>query len=94
VDVDTPSYSGACPHTFNFTGSIVTTNAGDVTYYWERSDGQKTGSTTLHYSKADLKTITYTWKLSKSGFNWVKIVIESPNNQGFTPKDFTLNCTP
>lgn len=94
ISVDPPTYTGACPKTFNFKANIVTTNAGEVRYYWERSDGQKSPTQTLTYTKADLKTVSYSWTLSKNGLYWVKIFIESPNNQGFEPRDFTLTCNP
>lgn len=91
--VDTPVFTGACPHTFNFTAGITVNMAGTVKYWWTRSDGAHGPEHTLVYTGAGTKYVTDTWSLGASGSRWKKIYIITPNNQTFGTANFTLNCT-
>src|SRR5687767_6261743 len=39
LQVDVPTFTGACPKVVTFTGLIETNGAGLITYIWERSTG-------------------------------------------------------
>ena len=39
LQVDSATFTGKCPHTFNFSGLIETNVAGTINYVWERSTG-------------------------------------------------------
>ncbi len=91
--VDTPVFTGACPHTFNFTAGITVNKAGTVKYWWTRSDGAHGLEHTLVFAGAGTKYVTDTWSLGASGSRWKKIYIITPNNQTFGTANFTLNCT-
>ncbi len=82
---------GACPYAFVFTSTIAVNQAGTVTYHWVRDDGSiSSPSESLTFSAAGSQTATYTWNLGASGTSWVKIFIESPNNQEWN--QVTVTC--
>jgi len=51
------TYSGGCPVTINFTGSLSASKAGTVTYHFIRSDGSTFGKTEV-FSTAGTQAIT------------------------------------
>jgi hypothetical protein len=91
--VDANAFIGACPHTFHFTAGITTNTAGLVTYYWTRSDGPSSAQQSLTYASAGTQTVAYDWSLGAAGAYWVKLYINNPNHQYFTPVNITLTCT-
>ncbi len=92
ISVDNASYAGACPHTFSFTANITVTAAGNITFYWEGSDGSKSAVQSLGFSAAGSKTATYTWALNSTGSYSIKIYNDAPNHQYFAPANFSLTC--
>ena len=92
ASVDNANFSGACPHTFNFSSTIKVNGAGKVTYWWERSDGAKSSEQTVEFSSAGEKTVTTTWQLSANYAGWVRLYINIPNHQSFNKVDFNLTC--
>jgi hypothetical protein len=92
--VDTPAYTGPCPHTFNYTAAITTSAAGTVTYYWTFSDGASVPQASLVFGSAGTQSVSSSWSLGAPGARWVKLFIVSPNNQLFGTANFTLTCTP
>lgn len=91
--VDTPVFTGACPHTFHFTAGITVNTAGTVTYRWTRSDGALAPLQSLVFAGSGTKYVTTTWSLGAVGTRWQKIYIDNPNHQTFGTATFTLNCT-
>jgi hypothetical protein len=86
--------------TFKFTGDITTNAAGKVTYYWERSDGEKTSQKTIDFDSADTHSVSLSWKLGDTGAvspnpfkGWARIYINNPNHQAFSKATFTLKCS-
>jgi hypothetical protein len=79
------------PHTFNFIANIQTNGAGTVTYHWMRSDLTNSQTRTLIFNEAGTQTVVYDWSEDTSGSYWVKVFIDSPNNQAFGPVNF--NCS-
>ncbi|HNT55245.1 MAG TPA: NBR1-Ig-like domain-containing protein [Anaerolineaceae bacterium] len=86
------SYTGVCPVTVTFTGSMTASAPGTVTYYWERSDGAKSATQSLTFTAAGTQNVTYTWQLGANTSGWVKIYVDQPNHQYFAPVNFTVNC--
>jgi hypothetical protein len=80
------------PYDFVFSSTITVNAAGTVTYHWVRSDGSTSSpSETKTFSAAGSQVATYTWQLGAgSGTSWVKIYIESPNNQEWN--QVTVTC--
>ena len=43
--------------------------------------------------RLERKNVAYDWNLGASGNYWVKLYINNPNHQYFTPVNITLTCT-
>ena len=91
VGVDKFPYTGPCPKTINFWGTITTKGPGTVTYRWERSDGSATTPETLTYTAAGSKTVTNTW-IRSEGTAWQRLHILPPDDILSSQVDFTLTC--
>ena len=89
---DAPVVSGSCPHTFNFSAEITASAAGNVTYYWERSDGSRSAMMSLDFNEGGTKTVNYAWEFSNSLDGWIKVYIDAPNHQYFGPYTIQLTC--
>ena len=92
VNINPTAYTGSCPHTFNFNGTIVTNAPGTVTYRWERSDG--TGETrTLNFSAASSQTVqSGDFRSGSSGTFWARLHVLTPNDKVSNQAQFTLTC--
>ena len=96
--VDQKTFTGACPHKFNFEADIKVTDEGKVTYHWERSDGASSSTETIKFTEAGQKTVTTSWNFGGAGNTytnyWIRLYIDEPNHQYFPKAVFTLNCNP
>jgi hypothetical protein len=93
ASVNPSSYSGTtCPKTFTFTGKITTNKAGTVKYYWERSNGYKSASTSLKFSAAGTKSVTHSWAVNDSYSGWARVNVTSPNSKASGKASFTFTC--
>ena len=92
VNINPTAYTGSCPHTFNFNGTIVTNAPGTVTYRWERSDG--TGETrTLNFASASSQTVqSGDFKSGSSGTFWARLHVLTPNDKVSNQAQFVLTC--
>ncbi len=102
VTVDTPSFTGACPHTFIFTANFTSEGAGDVTYQLEAESNvpgfvftmPPSGKST--FTNAGPRTFTISYELqftnSVGGQAWLHIL--SPNDLLSDKVDFSLTCQP
>lgn len=94
LNVSPVTYSGTCPATFNFSGTITMNGPGTVTYRWERSDGVTKPSQTLTFTTAGTQALTDTWTgittTLRSG--WQRIHVGSPNELFSNQATFTNNC--
>jgi hypothetical protein len=91
--VDTPSFTGPCPHTFNITATITANGPGTVTYHWTFSDGGSVPQESLVFGAAGSQNRATSWALGATGARWIKLYIDSPNHQEFGTANFTLNCS-
>jgi hypothetical protein len=87
------SYSGVCPKTLTIKAAITSTSAGKVTYKWRRSDGFTSELKSVTFESKGTKTVQFDWDISSSDSYWVKIFIDSPNNQWFGPLDIPVTCS-
>jgi hypothetical protein len=90
------NYSGKCPVTIKFTGTITAKKAGKVQYKFIRSNGGSTPMRTLNFSAPGTKAVSTTWKLggsstpSTSGWQTIKILfpVSLESNQAH----FKIQC--
>lgn len=96
--VDQKSFTGACPHEFAFEADIEVTGEGEVTYFWERSDGSTSSKKAISFSEAGKKTVTTSWTFGAAGNTysdyWIRLYVDEPNHQYFPKAVFTLTCSP
>lgn len=93
ASVSPATFSGPCPHTINFSGQIAANGPGEVTYRWERSNGNMGPIKSVTFDTAGTKTVTSAnWELTQSGTYWAKLHVLTPNAMSSTQAKFTLNC--
>ena len=87
------SFSGTCPMTINFTGSLTASRAGTVSYHFIHSDGSDNYDTE-EFTEAGTHTITDIWEFnsSVSGAN-NQIYIDDPNHSYMADVTFDVSCT-
>jgi hypothetical protein len=82
--------------TFNIQANITTNGAGSVTYYWVMDDGTNTATQTLTYGSASTQTVLTSQTITGVTLHdhyWVKIYIDDPNHQLFSPMAFEIICS-
>jgi hypothetical protein len=94
ISVDNADVSAACPHKFKLAAEITSTSAGKVTYFWERSDGSKTATSEVNFDNAGSKSVSYEWEFNSTFDGSVRVYIDNPNHQYFSPFNLKLSCTP
>jgi hypothetical protein len=101
MSVNTSSATVNCPpgRKFTFTADIESNSAGDVSYFWDFSNGGKTPERTLDFTEAGTITVSATWNLGSKGVEssnpfhgWARIYIDNPNHQFFSKQNITLTC--
>jgi hypothetical protein len=92
ASVDSPSFSGPCPHQFNFSAIITANGSGTVTYQWERADGASSSPQTIYFGSAGSIAVTSYWIIGTSYSGWERVRILSPNSLQSNEAVFTLNC--
>ena len=82
--------------TIVFTATITTNGPGDVTFYWEQSDGDISWEDTLHFNSAGSQAVSNVWTVAFPAAGtltgWSRIYIDTPNHQYFPRAYFTLAC--
>lgn len=95
--VDTATFTGACPKTFNFTGRFTLDIAGSVTYRFEA--GSETpnftfnlpGATTVNFP-AGQQTLSLALEFTGSGSGWVRLHVTAPVDVTSNEATFSLTC--
>lgn len=82
VAVDNSNFTGACPRTFTFTGTITTNSPATVIYQWYNNGVASGGEQTLTFGAAGSQNVTHQWSLSSSGTHHAKLKVLSPNETG------------
>jgi hypothetical protein len=94
VIVNPLTYSGACPATFHFTGTITMNGPGTVTYRWERSEGTLKTPQVLTFSTAGSQTVADQWASPPVSptITWELIHVHLPNDLLSNQRTFTNSC--
>jgi len=90
VGVDQYPYTGPCPKTIHFWGTIAASGPGTVNYRWERNDGT-TIPGTVTFTAAGTQTITNLWTRGE-GAGWQLVHILTPDNMVSSQIDFAVGC--
>jgi hypothetical protein len=91
LSVDKADFTGACPHTFKFTGTITTSGAGIVGYRFTDFDVSiKEG--VVNFGSAGTQTVTEEFVLTQSGFLDVILEIPRQNFLGSNIVHITATC--
>jgi hypothetical protein len=86
------SISASCPYNYNFTITITTTAPGKVTYFLERSDGKQSQTRAVDFTEAGTRSVSADWNFAASFNGSVRVYIDDPNHQYFSPVNIALNC--
>jgi len=99
MTVDQDTYTGQCPHTFNFAAAFTLSQGATLTY------GLEAGSDTPGFQFELPSPVTGTFgpgaystpfqfDFTDSGSGWVRVHITSPVNMTSNQATFNLTCTP
>lgn len=88
------SYSGYCPKTIVFKGTITASAACTVQYKFIRSDGATKPVQSLAFIAAGSKTVDDSWSLGDTFSGWEAIQIISPTHSTSAQASFALTCLP
>lgn len=97
ASVDQPEQTG-CSAQYNFLYPITSNKAGAITFQRVRSDGVviDTMPQTLYFSKAETKSVTYSWVADKSyefaGYSYIQILSPKPAASNYANISFTYLC--
>jgi hypothetical protein len=92
VGVDQYPYTGPCPKTIHFWGTITVNGPCTVTYRWERSDGSQSASPeTIAFTGAGSQTVANLWTRGE-GTGWQRLHILTPNDTVSSQVDFVMTC--
>ncbi|MBA4419665.1 MAG: hypothetical protein C0391_00790 [Anaerolinea sp.] len=86
-------YCGSNGVVVYFTGWITTNKAGKVVYHFEGTDIGDSPHEII-FVGADTMKVYHTWEFRRGYHeNWVRLVIDSPNNQTFQKTEYDVECT-
>ncbi len=91
VGVDQYPYTGPCPKTIHFWGTIAANGPGAVTYRWERSDGTMTAAETITFTAAGSQTVANLWTRGE-GTGWQRLHVLTPNDAVSSQLVFVMTC--
>jgi hypothetical protein len=86
------NHSGSCSYTYEYSANITANTFGTITYYFEYEDSSKTSKKSLEFAHSGTQTVSESRELSATGNYSVKLYVDSPNHQYFSPLDFYLSC--
>lgn len=91
------TFSGYCPVTIRFSGSIEVSAPCTLFYRFIRSDGVAGPNSVYKFVMAGIigrKNVSYVWQVSSSYSGWVAIEILSPVSGRSTNATFSVTCRP
>jgi hypothetical protein len=91
VGIDQYPFTGPCPKTVNFWGTIAANGPCTVTYVWERSDGTATAPGTITFIADGSQTVTNLWTRGE-GSGWQRLHVLTPNDAISSQIDFAMTC--
>ena len=86
------SYTGQCPTTIKFIGTITSPRAGNVQYKFIRSDGANAPVQTLNFTAPGTKPVNTTWMLGRSYTGWEAVKIVYPQEVESNKANFKITC--
>jgi hypothetical protein len=94
INVNDNNVTLVCPpgHRFTISATIRTNGSGDVTYYWEFSNGDRSDEHTITFDDSHTRTVSTTFSADHSDTFWARLHIVSPDSQNSDRVDFTLHC--
>ena len=94
--VEPGTYQGVCgPASIQFKADIRANKAGTVSYHWKFSELPDSPVTTLTFTEAGTKSVTYTLEINKAAgeyTGWGAVYVDDPNHQEFSKVNYTLKC--
>jgi len=94
ISVNDSNVTLTCPpgNNFSISATIRTNGEGNVTYYWEFSNGDRSDEHTLSFDDSDSRTVSTTFSADHTGNFWARLHIVSPDSQNSDRVDFSLTC--
>jgi hypothetical protein len=94
ISVNDSSAALTCPpgKKFTITADIRTNGSGDVTYYWEFSNGDRSDEHTITFDDSHTRTVSTTFTADHSGDFWARLHVVSPDSTNSDRVDFSLTC--
>lgn len=87
------NWTGACPARVHFSGGIATRQPGTVRYQWVRSDGAKSGVSTVTFSGPGKdNALGYVWQIDRNYRGWVGLAIVEPSGAPMKKISFSVSC--
>ncbi len=102
LTVDPASFTGACPHTYTFNGTLTSSGAGNITYRLEAASDKPgfvfnlPAVVTSTFTTAGPRTFSVSYQLSFTGSvggqAWLQVL--TPNDLSSSKVSFSLTCQP
>jgi hypothetical protein len=89
-----PRFTGKCPTTINFKGTISVSQACDVKYKFVRSDGGIAPENTLKFTAPGAKPVSTTWQIGRDYAGWEAVQVLSPVSVQSNKAAFDIKCAP
>jgi len=86
------TFTGPCPATINFSGSITAEYPCNVTYFFGRNDGAKSPNYKVSVAAGKPQAVSYSWQLKGSYSGHVTIYVVDPVLKSSNTAYFTVNC--
>jgi hypothetical protein len=96
MSVGEASFTGSCPHTYNFGAELKLGGDATVTFILEFGGGITAPATTPETTIFSAGTIqlTFSPKFTASGNGWARLHITAPNDITSNTVEFSLTCQP
>ncbi len=95
LSVSAPGRAGQCPAQENFSGTISTSGAAEVSYTWVSFDGGTWPQRTLRFNGAGTQRVSEQVRLGTAGqviHGWMQLKVLSPNAVLSPKAQYTVNC--
>ena len=89
---DPANFTGRCPTTIKFIGTITSPRAGNVQYKFIRSDGANAPVQTLSFTAPGTKPVSTTWTLGANYTGWEANKIVYPQEAESNKANFKITC--
>jgi hypothetical protein len=94
ITLDSPAtITGNCnPSRVHFTGHIIASAPGKITYVWLRSDKGASSAQTLEFTRPGPLPVGYDWLLRRTTNGWVALKVLTPTPLESGKAGFELIC--